>query len=174
MVKKRKKKKSLSPEEKSEKQHKMNMANAAIIIRHSLESVLSTGVDRSLIWIFETVRQWPSKMESTDTAAFIPPFDATDISAEETVADGETITRVSFSYSGKNYVLVSRVRSGSCEEPATGNITLDENDVWVIKMDITRNPGHDHFAFQKLNAFRHGPWMENIRGIAAEILAHEA
>lgn len=174
MVRKRKKKESLSPEEESKKQHRMNMANAAVIIRHSLESVVSTGVDRSLIRIFETVRHWPSLINNADPSAFVPPFDATGISAEETVEDGDTVTLVTFSYSGKEYVLVSKVNLDASTKQATGNITLDENGEWVINMDIVRSPGHDHYAFQDLNSFRHGAWMENVLGMAVEIESHEA
>ena len=173
MVRKRKKKLPQDPEEKLKKQDQMNKANAAVLIRHSFESVVSSGVALSLIEILETVKHWPSIINGNDPSAFVPQFNATKVSAEEITEHSDIITRVSFSYSDKRYDFVSRIDDVSSSEQTHGNIVLHENGEWVINMDIVKKQGQDNFNFRDLKAFRQGPWMEEILSIAFEIESHE-
>lgn len=160
------------PAELEEKQHNANLANAGVIVRHALNTVKTMGVDKSLIAILKTVRHWPSSIDKTAPQAFVPPFSATEISAEEVTQDDDTITSVSFSYSGEKYDFVYRIRNGSSDDDTFGSITLHENGDWVIRMDIVINQSHDHFMFQELNAFRIGVWIENMVSIESEIEQH--
>ena len=173
MVRKRKKKLPQDPEEKLKKQDQMNMVNASALIRHSFESVVSSGVALSLIEILETVRHWPSLINGDDPSSFVPQFNATGVSAEEISEHGDIITRVSFSYSDKKYEFVSRIDDVSSIDQTHGNIVLHENGEWVINMDIVKKQGQDNFNFRDLKAFRQGPWMEEILSIAFEIESHE-
>lgn len=151
----------------------MNVANAAVIIRHSIASVAASGVGMSLIEILKTVQHRPSLINRNGTSAFVPQFNASEISVEEITHDKEIITRVSFLYAGEKYDFVSKIDDVSSTDQTHGNITLHENGDWVINIDIVKNKGHEQFAFKDLNAFRHGAWMENILGIALEIESHK-
>lgn len=161
------------PAEQEKKQHETNMANAGVIIGHAMNSLMTTGVHKSVIAILETVLQWPSLIDKAAPRAFVPQFNATEINAEEVSEEDVTITNVSFSYSGENYELVSRIMKGSLNDDATGTVSLLENGNWVIKLDIVKSDSHDHFEFQDLNAFRFGTWIEDIVRIAAEIELHK-
>lgn len=151
----------------------MNMANAAAMIRHSVDSVISTGVGLSLIELLKTVQHWPALIDTTDTVEFSPQFNATEICAEEVTKDDETVIRVSFSYSGERYDFTAKIKAGPTTEQTIGNIVLHENGDWVINMDIVKTQVNDHFSFRDLNAFRNGPWMDKILGIALEIESNE-
>lgn len=72
MIRKQKKKAAQDSEEKLKKQDQMNMANAAAMIRHSVDSVISTGVGLSLIELLKTVQHWPALIDITDTVEFSP------------------------------------------------------------------------------------------------------
>lgn len=149
------------------------MANASESIRHSFESVVSSGVALSLIEILETVKHWPSLINGDDASSFVPQFNATGVSAEEITEHSDIVTRVSFSYSDKKYEFVSRIDDVSSTDQTHGNIVLHENGEWVINMDIVKKQGQDNFNFRDLKAFRQGPWMEEILSIAFEIESHE-
>jgi hypothetical protein len=159
-------------EKPEEKLHNASLANVGVIVRHALSTVRGSGVDRCLIEIQKTAQYWPSWFEKSDTHALEPPFVATDISVEEVTKDNDTITSVSFSYSGKTYDFVSRIKEDSSNDYTLGTITLHEDGDRVIYMEIVRNHGQEQFVFHELRAFTLGTWMKNIIYIGAAIEQH--
>jgi len=153
-------------------QDNANLQVAQTIIRQILTEFRTSGADKSLIEILKTVRHWPSRLAQTDATAFAPPFNATDISAEEVAENGDTITRVSFSYAGERYDFIATISSSSSSDFPFGNISLHENGDQVIDMKIVQNEKLDDFGFRELEGLNFGPWIENIVAIEAEIKQH--
>ena len=164
--------KPLSAAEKEEQQHKNNSANAYSFIKQVMDLFVTTGVGKSLLTILDTVRHWPSEIDKADSQAFVPPFNATEISAEEVQENDDTITRVSFSYAGEKYDLVTRIKNVDSEVQTPGSLELQENGKWAIRMDIVKMQGHDQFMYRALNAFRYDSWIENMVRIESEIEKH--
>lgn len=160
--------------EKLQTQHEVNLENAGILIGHAMETVRDKGLDKSLIEIARIVRQWPALIDKTDPGAFEPPFNATEISAEDTTLDDDRITRGNFSYSGNTYGLVYKTKQNPSSERTTGTITLHENGERVIAIDILEIPALDLVSFRDLNAFKYGKWIENVVLMENEIGLHGA
>jgi hypothetical protein len=160
---------SETPEEKL---HSASLANAGVMVRHALNAVRGSGADRCLIEIQKTAQYWPSWFDKSDTQAFDPPFDATEITVEEVTQDNDIITSVSFSYSGKTYDFVSKIEGGSSNDYTLGAIALNEDGDRVINMEIVRNHGQEQFVFRELRSFTFGTWIENIIRIGAAIEQH--
>lgn len=148
------------------------MQLAAAIFKQALDTVKNSGVDKSLIALLKTVRNWPSRIDETGSDAFTPPFNATEVRAEETKKDSDIITSVSFSYSGEIYNFVSRIEGVPSGENTPGTISLHENGEQVIDMEIVQNDSSDEFSFRELNTFKFGTWIENIVRIEEEIESH--
>jgi hypothetical protein len=159
--------------EQLQNEHAASLGNAMALVRQSLSIVKSKGIDMSLIEILNTERHWPAWIDKTGPRASDPPFNVSDITAEDSAQDNDTIRRVSFSYSGERYDFVSRVKKSDPGEYMPGTITLHENGERVICMEIvqigTDNQGRDHFSFRGLSAFKFDTWIENIVRMAAEI-----
>lgn len=145
---------------------------AGAIISQAFNTVQNTGVDKSLINILKTVRNWPTRIDETGSDALAPPFNATEIRAEETTKDGDIITSVSFSYSGEVYDFISRIKEVQSGDKTLGTINLHENGEQVIDMEIVQNENADQFSFCDLNSLKFGPWIDNIVRIDEEIEAH--
>jgi len=160
--------------ERLKKQHEVNLKNAQVIIGHAMDTVRQTRIDKSLIEILKTVRHWPSLIDGKGQDAVEPAFNATEIGAEETTLDDHTITRVSFSYSGKRYGLVYRTQKSEPGERTTGTITLHEDGEKVIGIEVLEIHSHDIISYSDLNAFKNGEWMENVALMEKEIEAHRA
>lgn len=155
-------------------QHEANVENAGVIIQHTMDTVRTTGVDKSVIEILKTVRHWPSMANKTDPGAFEPAFAATEISAEEFAEEGVTGIRVSFSYSGRGYGIAARVKKDSSSEITFGSITLRENGDRVFSMETVQDKHYEHISFRGLNAFKYGKWIENMVAIEKEIELYRA
>jgi hypothetical protein len=155
-----------------ELQHEQNMEIAGGMIKLVMTDLRETGVHNALIELLKTVRHWPSAIDEAEPLTFIPQFDASDISAEATVEDGVTITRVSFTYKGKKYDFVSTIENSDVADNSNGNITLHECGDQVVDMKIIQNKELDHLGFQDLQFINFGPWIEKIVQIETEIKQH--
>ena len=155
-----------------QQQHEANVENAGVIIQHIMDTVRTTGVDKSVIEILKAVRHWPSIADKTDPGAYEPAFNATEISAEEISEEGAAGISVSFSYSGKAYDIVARVKEDSPGDIAFGTITLRENGDRVFSMETVQDKHYEHISFRGLNAFKYGKWIENVGAIEKEIELH--
>jgi hypothetical protein len=157
-----------------QQQHEANVKNAGIIIQHAMETVRTTGVDKAVIEILKTVRHWPSTVDKTNPGAFEPAFNATEISAEEIMEEGFAGIDVSFTYAGKVYDIVARVKENSSSDITFGTITLRENGERVFSMETVQDQRYEHVSFRGLNAFKYGKWIENVAAIEKEIELHRA
>ena len=146
--------------------------NANSFIGHMMNIFRSEGLDSALITILKTVRPWPSLFDKAGPEPFVPPFSATDISAEEVTEDEDNITSVSFSYLGKTYDYVARINQSAPDKRQPGTITLYENGDRVVEMEFMGIQGH--YNFQGLRAFRMGEWSDHIIRIEQEIESSEA
>jgi hypothetical protein len=152
-----------------QQQHEANVENAGVIIQHTMDTVRTTGVDKSVIEILKAVRHWPSIAGKTDPGAYEPAFNATEISAEEISEEGVSGISVSFSYSGKAYDIVARVKEDSPGDIAFGTITLRENGDRVFSMETVQDKHYEHISFRGLNTFKYGKWIENVGAMEKEI-----
>jgi hypothetical protein len=162
------------PAEFEKKQHEANFANAGLFIKHSLNTVMVSGAYRALLVILEAVRHWPASIANTGSDAFVPEFNANDISAEEVVKGDTTVINVSFTYSDRRYDFSCKVDMDSSMDHTPGAITLHEDGDWVIRMDIIKKQNSNQFEYQELTAFRNGSWVENVVQIASEIETHNS
>jgi hypothetical protein len=156
----------------AQEQHQANVENAGVIIQHAMDTVRETGVDKSVIEIVKTVRDWHSTADKTGPGAFEPAFNATEISAEKISEEGVTGMAVTFSYSGKTYDIVARVKENPSSEITFGTITLRENGDRVFSMDTVQDQHYEHISFRGLNAFKYGKWIENVVDMEKEIGLH--
>lgn len=156
----------------AQEQHQANVANAGVIIQHAMDTVRATGVDKSVIEIVKTVRHWPSMADKTGPGAFEPAFNATEISAEKITEEGVAGIAVTFSYSGKTYDIVARVKENPSSDITFGTITLRENGDRVFSMETVQDQHYEHISFRGLNAFKYGNWIENVVAMEKEIELH--
>lgn len=147
------------------------MQLAAAIMQQALNTVKNTGVDKALIKILKTVRNWPSRINEDDSDVFAPPFNATEIRAEETEKDEDKFTKVSFYYSGESYDFTFRTKKDSSGDNTPSTISLHENGEQVIDVEIAQDDSPDEFRFGELNSFKFGTWVDNIVRIEEEIEA---
>lgn len=155
-----------------QEQHQANVENAGVIIQHAMDTVRTTGVDKSVIEILKTVRHWPSITDKTGSGVFEPEFNATEISAEEIAEEGIAGIAVTFSYSGKTYEIVARLKANPSSDITFGTVTFRENGDRVFSMETVQDQHYEHISFRGLNAFKYGKWIENVVAMEKEIELH--
>jgi hypothetical protein len=125
----------------------------------------------------EEIKSWPWWIKRDDFATWVS-FDACDIQAvhynEKSRHGRDTkIVDVSIMFNGNPYRFI--LRQGSFTDYPPADIELWDHDVLVAHFYLRNTDGEfSHLEFSTINAFRVGPWMQDILTIAAQIEAfHE-
>lgn len=151
----------------------MNMANVALMVKQVRETVRESGVDLALIEILKTVRHWPAQLEETGLPVSTSAFNATEISTKKIEQDSDTITSVSFTYSGEKYDFDYKPNKSPIDCAPGDNpfatISLHENGERVIVMSIVQDPSQDLYGFHDIRSIKFGPWIDIMLRIKEEI-----
>lgn len=125
----------------------------------------------------EEIKSWPWWINQDDFHTWVS-FDARDIQAshykEKDQIDRDIkVVDVSFTFSGNPYRIILRDRFFPCYPHA--DIELWDQDTLVAHFYLGHTDGEfPRFKFEEINAFRVGPWMQDILTMAAQIEAfHE-